>query len=173
MLPRVFVFKLAQVDFIPIQRVITNASPNLSSPLCQRTTMKKTNVKAWDTLWEPWWMQHKWECSRDKPTVGHNHFLFFPEPTDYISLPLSSLGEVRWLSSSQWNMNRWYALPPSHNPPCFFPFRSFDAKGQSDLSSHALKTEEPQDKEHGLLNHNMKSHALAGTTCFVTDVSLP
>lgn len=43
--PPVFVFKLVQVDFTTTQRFITNAIPNLSSPLCQRTK-KKTNVKA-------------------------------------------------------------------------------------------------------------------------------
>lgn len=31
-----------------------------------------------------------------------------------------------------------------------FSLLQLDAKGQSDLSSHALKTEEPQEKEHGL-----------------------
>lgn len=78
---------------------------------------KKTNVKAWATLGEPQWIQPKWECGRDMPTAGDTHFLFYPETADYIFLPLLSLGEARWLSSSQWNVNRSCAPPPSHNPP--------------------------------------------------------
>lgn len=47
-------------------------------------------------------------------------------------------------------------------PSMLFPLQQLDAKGQSDLTSHGLKTTEPQDNELGLLNHK-KSHPLAGT----------
>lgn len=135
---------------------------------------QETNIKAWDTLGKPWWIQPKVGCGRNNLTVGHTHFLFSLRlQLVYISLLLLSLGQASWLSSSQWNVNSGYAPPPSHNPLYSSPFRKLMWKRWVILATMHLRWRNHKTRRTWITEKQHEKPPTSRNTWFVTDISVP
>lgn len=133
---------------------------------------QETNIKAWDALGKPWWIQPKVGCGRNNLTVGHTHFSLHLQ-LGYISLLLLSLGQTNWLSSSQWNVNSRYAPLSSRNPLDFSPFSNLMQKSWVTLAAMHWRWQNHKTRRTQVTEKQHEKPPTGRNTWFVIDISVP